>query len=291
MARGGGIVTNDPRLHRCERTRGLVERVVAERVTADDRAHAATCQSCGPVLLRATRFDDDLRRTARGLVVEQLPHGVLDPELAPRLLGGIRPMRHAAPGLASILAAVVILVAATGVALAPGGLGPGATPQDTGLQLAVPVFRATVDIIRDVQAMDYSCLPGHALPTTGPSARPGEREGVQCLTPKSLESATAAITPVETGDGKVVEIAISGELYGPSTVTSRDQLAEVMSKLTALSIADPKVAGDAASFVRQTLPRLRVLASGDDALMLYGNVRVYLQRYITGGYRLVLQPT
>jgi hypothetical protein len=283
-------VTDDRGRSRCDRTRGLVDRVVAERVTAGDREHAGTCPSCGPVLLRASRFDDDLRRTARGLVAEDLPQGVLDPELAPRMVGAIRPMRNATPGLAGAFAALVIVVVGITVALAPGGLGPGATPQDTGLQLAVPVFRATVDIIRDVQAMGYSCIPGHALPTTGPSARPGEREGVECLTPKSLESATAAITPVETGDGKVVEIAISGELYGASTVTSRDELADVMSKLTALSISDPQAARDAAGFVLDTLPRLRVLASGDDALMLFGNVRVYLQRYIAGGYRLVLQP-
>jgi len=284
-------VTDDRRLPPCERTRGLIDRVVAERVTDDDRAHASACESCGPVLLRANRFDDELRRSARGLVAEQLPHGILDPELAPRLIGGIRPMRHASPGLASILAALVILVAATSVALAPGALGPGASPQDTGLQLAVPVFRATVDIIRDVQAMDYSCLPGHALPTSGPSARPGEREGVQCLTPKSLESATAAIIPVETGEGKVVEVTISGELYGASTVTSRDELADVMSKLTTLSIADPAIARNAGTFVLETLPQLRVLPSGDNALMVYGNVRIFLQRYIAGGYRLVLQPT
>ncbi|HET9853340.1 MAG TPA: hypothetical protein VFP56_12670 [Candidatus Limnocylindrales bacterium] len=281
----------DDRLPRCDRTRGLIDRVVGERVTPEDRAHAAGCERCGTVLLRASRFDDELRTTARGLVGEQLPHGVLDAELAPRLVDGLRPMRHAAPGIASMFAALVILVVAVTVAVAPGGLGPGATPQDTGLQFAVPVFRATVDIIRDVQAMEYSCIPGHALPTTGPGARLGEREGVACLTPKSLESATARITPVETREGKVVEITITGEQYGASTVTSRDELADVMSKLTALSISDPKVARDAAAFVLETLPRLRVLTSGDDALVIYGNVRILLQRYIAGDYRLTLQPT
>ena len=83
----------------------------------------------------------------------------------------------------------------------------------------------------------------------------------------------------------------SGELYGASTVTSRDQLADVMSKLTALSIADPAIARNAGTFVLETLPKLRVLPSGDNALMVYGNLRIFLQRYIAGGYRLVLQPT
>jgi hypothetical protein len=276
--------------HRCNRTHRLVDRVIEDRVTPDDRAHAATCESCGPVLSRAMRFDDELRRSARGLVTEQLPYGVLDPDLAPRLVGGVPPMRHAAPGLASILAAVVVLVFATSVALAPGFLGPGTQPPNSNLQASAPTFRATVDVIRDLQDLDYSCIPGHALPTTGPSARPGEREGVVCLTPKSIESASAKFIPVETGDGDVVEVTIMGELYGTDTETSRDQLAAVMGNLTTLSIADPAVAAQAGRFIEETLPRLRVLPSGDDALMIVGDVRVFLQRYIAGGYRLVLQP-
>jgi hypothetical protein len=273
----------------CDRTPRLVDRVVADSVTPDDRAHAATCASCGPVLARAARFDDELRLTARGLVAERLPNGVLDPDLAPRL-GGVPPMRQAFPGLASIFAAIAVFVLATTVVLAPGGLGGGSLPPDTGLQMTGPIFRSTVDIIRDVQALDYSCIPGHALPTTGPSARPGEREGVVCLTPKTLESAKAEIIPVETGDGEVVEIMIKGELYGTATVTSRDELAATMAKLTFLSLADPELATDAAAFVEETLPRLRVLPSGDDVLMVFGNTRVSIQRFIAGGYVLVLQP-
>ncbi len=275
---------------RCERTRRLVDRVVGENVTPEDRAHAATCPSCGPVLLRAARFDDELRTTARGLVAEQLPHGILDPELAPHVVGGSVTVRHAGPGLASILAAVVILVVAASVAVAPGVLGPGSQPPDSGFQVQQPVFRATVDVIRDVQALDYSCIPGHALPTTGPSARPGEREGVNCLTPKSLESASATIIPVEQGVGDVVEVNIEGALYGTDTLTSRDELAAAMARLTSLALADPQTAAAAEAYVAETLPRLRVLPSGDDALTIVGGVRVFIQRHIAGGYLLVLQP-
>ena len=80
------------RAPRCDRTARLVDRVIDDKVSADDRAHAATCESCGPVLSRAFRFDDELRRTTRGLVTEQLPYGVLDAELAPRNVAGV-PMR------------------------------------------------------------------------------------------------------------------------------------------------------------------------------------------------------
>ncbi len=275
---------------RCDRTARLVDRVIEDRVSADDRAHGATCASCGPVLSRAIRFDDELRRSARGLVTEQLPYGVLDLEPAPRLVGGVLAMRHAAPGLASIVAAVVILVVATSVAIAPGVLGPGSQPPGSGFQVSSPTFRSTADIVRSVQALEYSCIPGHALPTTGPSARPGEREGVVCLTPKSIESASAKIVPVENGDSEIVEVTVVGSLYGTDTETSVDQLAAAMGQLTTLSIADPAVAADAGRFIEETLPRLRVLPSGDDALMIFGDVRVFLQRYIAGGYRLVLQP-
>jgi hypothetical protein len=288
MAGGRGMT--DPRQPRCDRTPRLVDRVIDDKVTPDDRAHADTCASCGPLLMRATRFDDELRRSARGLVTEQLPHGVLDPALAPPHLGGVLPLRHAAPGLASILAAVVVLVIATSVAVAPGVLGPGTQPPNSGLQVSAPTFRATVDVIRDLQSLGYSCIPGHALPTAGPSAWPGEREGVVCLTPKSIESASAKFIPVETGDGDVVEVTIKGALYGTDTETSNDQLAAAMGKLTQLSIADPAVAAQAGRFIEETLPRLRVLPSGDDALMIFGDVRVFLQRSITGGYLLVLQP-
>ena len=274
----------------CDRTARVVERVVSDTVTPDDHAHAATCVSCGPVLARAARFDDELRVTARGLVSEQLPYGILDPALSPQPLGGVLPVRRGAPGIASILAAAVILLVATSVVVAPGNLGPGATPQDTGLHFQVPTFRATVDVIRDARALAYGCIPGRALPTSGPSARPGEREGVVCLTPKTMKSAKASIIPVETGEGKVVEVLITGELYGPSTVTSRDELAAAMGKLTFLAISDPAVAADAGAFVEETLPRLRVLSSGDDVLMIFGDVRVFLQRHIAGDYLLLLQP-
>ncbi len=85
-------------------------------------------------------------------------------------------------------------------------------------------------------------------------------------------------------------MTIRGELYGTDTLTSRDQLAAVMGRLTTLSISDPAVAAQAGRFIEETLPRLRVLPSGDDALMIFGGVRVFLQRYIAGGYLLVLQP-
>ena len=274
----------------CDRTRRLIDRVVDGRVTADDHAHAAACASCGPVIARAARFDDALRRSAQGLVTERMPYGVLDPELAPERIGGVLGMRHVAPGLASIFAAVVILMVATAVAIAPGGLGGGTQPPDSGLTIDVPTLRSSFDLMPSLQELDYLCNAGHALPTTGPSARAGEREGGVCVTPKTFERASAKIIPVENGDGEVVEVTIAGELYGTGTIASRAELAAVFGKLTTLSIGNPEVAAQAGAFVEETLPRLRVLASGDVVRHVVGDVQIVLQRYIAGDYFLVLTP-
>ena len=201
--------------------RRLVDRVVEDRVTADDRAHAATCESCGPVLSRAMRFDDELRRSARGLVTEQLPYGVLDPDLAPRLVGDV-------------------------LADAPRGAGPREHPRRRGHPRGRDLggHRARVSSGRGTQpptAASRSPARHSGRPPTssgrsrasttrasGPRAaddwpeRPARRaRGRVCLSPKSIESASAKIVPVETGDGDVVEVTIRGELYGTDTVTSR----------------------------------------------------------------------
>ena len=273
----------------CDRTRGLIDRVVGERVTTEDRVHASTCAFCGPVLLRATRFDDELRRSAEGLVAERLPYGILDPDLAPRLIPGLPTVRRATPGLASILAAIAVLVVATTVALGPGRLGGGTQPPAT-TQANAPLFRPSADLNKSLLAMHYSCFAGHSLPTTGPSARAGEREADVCLSPKEIESANASIIPVQNGDGVVVEVTIKGSLFGTDTLTSRDELATLMAELTTQSIGDPRQAADAGAFVKQVMPQLKVLPTGDDALKLFGDVRVHLLRYPGGSYILVLEP-
>ena len=284
-------MTDDRRLPRCERTARLIDRVVDDRVTDADREHASTCLSCGPVLLKSAKFDGELSRVARGLVAERMPNGVLDDDLAPAFAGRIPPMRHVAPGLASVLAAVVVLLVATSVALAPGGLGGGTPPPTTGLGMSAPAFRPTVDLIAVLRdELGYFCSAGHALPTSGPSARPGEREGVRCLSPKSIENAIANVIPVETGDGLTVEITVEGQLYGTDTVKSKNELAATLSMLTSLSLADPQAAHDAAAFVENALPGLVVAASGDHAVQVFGNIKVLIQRSIAGYYRLTLTP-
>lgn len=273
----------------CHRTRGLIDREVADRVTADDFHHAETCDTCGPVLARASRFDDELRRSTEQLVGERLPQGVLDPELTPRLVTGLPSVRQAMPGLASVFAAVAVVLIAAAVALVPGGFHAGSQPPASP-PVAAPLFRATVDIIQAVRASDYSCIPGHTLPTSGPSAGTGVREGVICLTPQSIESANASIIPIENEDGNIVEVTIKGSLFGTETLTSRSELATVMGRLTFDSITDPTRAAEAGAFIERSLPQLKLLPTGDDANSDFGPLRVALHRYPGGSFILTLEP-
>jgi hypothetical protein len=274
----------------CRRTSGLIDRVVADRVTADDLNHADGCPSCTLVLARADRFDAELRKSAEGLVGERLPQGVLDPQLAPRVIAGLPTMRRAAPGIGSVFATIAVVVVAAAIALVPGGLS-GASHPPASPPVAGPLFRPTVDIIRSLQANDYSCSPGHALPTTGPSPWPGEREGVLCLSPKEIESANGSIIPIEKGNGDVVEVIIKGSLFGTDTLTSRSELATLMGKLTFESISDPTRAAESGAFIERTVPELKILPTGDDSQMSFGGLRVSLRRYPGGSYILVLGPT
>lgn len=184
---------------------------------------------------------------------------------------------------------MAVVVVAMTVALAPGGLGGGTQPPAT-LQVALPIFRPTADVIRSLQADDYSCIPGHTLPTAAPSPAPGEREGVICLTPREIQNANASIIPIEDGDGDVVQVTIKGSLFGTDTLTSRAELAVVMGKLTTQSIADPLRAADAGGFVAGVLPDLKLLPTGDTAQKIFGDLRVTLLRYPGGSYILTLAP-
>lgn len=279
----------------CRRTSGLIDRIVADTVTPADRDHAGTCGDCGPVLARAARFDDALRRTARAIAVEQLPPGILDPGLAvaPGTVRRGTALRGFQPGLAGVAAAVAILILATGIALVPGGLvNPRATPTaptDTGLASAAPLFRPTAAIAADASVLKLACMPGGPLPTH--DARPGgpEREGVVCASVNEDATKKVALITGETGAGDVVSVSIKGELVG-STIEATDALAIGFAKLTFISIADPRVAPVAGDWVDQTLRDLRVLSGGDSVTRVLGGIRFTFERNPSGDFMLRMEP-
>jgi hypothetical protein len=290
----------------CSRTRRLIDRVVGDAVRPDDRNHAATCASCGPVLARAARFDDELRRTARGLVAEELPRGILDPGLAgnPKVIS-----RRAGPGLAGIFAAVAIMVLAMSVALLPGGLvkpsalpsdGPPGTPPGqsgvvtspgpTGLQLEGPALHSTAAIGGSLirEPFRWTCSSGRPPPS--PATDGGvDHEGIVC-TSRTGQTYTATLITGETVDNEVIEVAIKGELV-VDTQTSVSQLADAMAYATSISVGDKDRAPTIAEWVLFHVPGLKALPGGDSIFGIFGEgtLRLTLQRGSDGSYFLLLQ--
>src|SRR5262245_27699300 len=226
MAGGRSKVTgtNDGRGRepaQCSRTRGLIGRVLDDRVTVDDRAHGATCPTCGPVLVRAARFEDDLRRTAQGFVSEELPRGVLDPALSgtPRVIG------RGAPGLIGIATAVAVMLVAMTVTLFPSGFGglnggtdqpagtpvasaPAQTPIDTGLQMLGPALVSSSAIGESLTQGEWVCTTGEPLQSPGPGPDGVDHEGVVCTSPESTLLMHAVLITGETVEGAVVQVTM-----------------------------------------------------------------------------------
>lgn len=278
----------------CRRTSHVIDRIVADTVTPADREHAAMCPDCGPVLARSVRFDDALRRAARSMAVEELPRGILDPGLAGGM-GGVRhgpALRGFAPGLAGMAAALVVLVLATGIALAPGGFG-GPTespPVESSFATSLPLFRTSAFIATDLRLLDYQCGPGGALPTSG--SRPGqaEREGLVCATRKEDADKLAALITGETGASEVVKVTIKGEPVGKDTAAAIERLAGAFAKLTFASIFDAVAAPAAGDWVNAELPKLTAEPANDTAVNVIGGIRLTLERSAQGGYMLLLEP-
>ena len=276
----------------CSRAARLVDRIVAGSVTADDRGHAQSCRDCGPLLARAARFDDELRRTARGFVVEELPRGILDPALGRGGVGfrGGTSTRSFAPGLAGFAAALAVLVVSAAVVLAPGGLGgpTDSPPVETSFQSTLPAFHSSADIAADLRDLGYECFPGIALP----SAPAGDvvREGVVCATTKAQDEYLAKLVTRESIDGEVLEITINGGLLGTDTETSVENLTTAIAKLAFISMRDPVIGGQAGDWVLLAIPKLRVLPSGDVATTEIGGVGFTADRNPAGSYRLFLAP-
>lgn len=285
----------------CPRTKGFIERIARDAVTPADREHALGCASCGPVLTTAARFDDALRRSARGLVVEQMPHGILDPALLPEpreMIG-----RRALPNFAGVLAAVVILVMASSLGILPGGPpssgGPGnsegvvptlGAPVDTGLGMRVATFRSTVSLIPDLLDLGYQCYPGKQL-SGGPDNLDPEREGVACKSGMDISSFSARIATRERGEGdlkEVVEVSLDGNPGGTDSAKAIRDLAQAFGKLSFLVIADEASARAVSAWVVDAVPTLKIETQGAEAATTVLGVRITLMRHPDGNYYLLL---
>ncbi len=272
----------------CRRTHGMIDRVVDDEVTVDDRAHAVTCASCGPVLARAVRFEAELARATQRLVVEELPAGILEAGLAGQVVGP-RPARGVPFGLATAGAAVAVLVLATAVALAPP---PGANPTPGAGPTPTPTlgrtFQTTIEIVSQAIALEYTCSGGQRLPTSGPSAGLAVRESAVCHTPEGTGALTAAIIVGESADGEVVTVWMKSNVTGSDSADARNLIAQRLAKLTFLSLRDPATARTAGDFVAARLPQLDTGNAG--ASIETGGVLLLIERREDGLYLVTLEP-
>jgi hypothetical protein len=233
----------------CRQTHGLVARIVDDRVTDADRVHAAGCPSCGPVLARAARFDDELGRAARTLVAEELPRGILDQPVGGGVGEGVV-SRRGAPGLTAILAAVTILLIGTVIALGPG-TGPRASPSPGAPSSLAPSpeptrtkppfverFTTTAAIVGQLSKVGYSCNDGAPLASVGTEPDVLTKEAAACTAPDSIGPFILAVIVGEAANGKVIELHVKADIVGPDVVDSRVAVAAEIARVFELALVD-----------------------------------------------------
>jgi hypothetical protein len=238
------------------------------------------------------RFDEELRRAARRLVTEDLPAGVLDPAVGPPV-GIASGSRGLAPGFATGLAALAILVLATIVGLGPT-TEPGATPTPTPPPSLLPskgpgpVFRTTVDLVAHVIALDYRCNDGLPLPTSGPSAGLAVRQSAVCTAPADVGPLQAAIIVGESAAGDVVTVRLKANIVGADTPAARGAVAKALAEVVERAYADAPAGTVAGAYVITTLPALEPTPT--NATTEVGGVQVTLERAEDGWYLITLVP-
>jgi hypothetical protein len=156
--------------------------------------------------------------------------------------------------------------------------------------MQLPVLRQRLDIIPVLQARDYSCRPGSALPSPATTAGMPVREGVLCYSPKTDAAAAAWLTTRETEDAQVVEIEVDGKFLVTPVAAVRQELAGLLGFLAETSISDPATATAAAEFVRTKAMELRATPLGDGVQAVFGEIRITLDRLPDRTYRLMLRP-
>lgn len=273
--------------HDCNRTHALIDRIVAETVSDDDRRHAATCPSCGPVMLRAAQFNDELERSARHLIAEDMPRGILDPGLSGKV-NVVPRMPALAPGVTAGVAAFAILVIVTVVGIRPN-LSPGETQTlPPFIQVegpteppGSPLFSLGQLTVALDESLGYDCAGGDAQPTPGSAGGAGGESAI-CTAPTDAGPFTAAVTVDASPTGQVVLVTITADIVGAQTQRERDAVATALAKVTAEAFIGHGSGIRAANFV---FAKASSLSGPAWAIGIEENgVRVDLQRVADGGY-------
>ena len=275
-------------MSRAHTPRGLIERIVRGRVSSEDPAHAAGCTSCGPVLARAGAFDDELRRSARSLISEGLPAGILEATLAgPPALRVTA--RRPAPGFGTLLAATALLIAVTMLALGPGASpvpspSPGAVPTRTPGATKAPFvdrFRTTDSIRGQLAKLAYRCNDGGPRSSPGSGPREVARDAAVCVAPVTIGPVEAVVIVGENAGGQVVEVAIKGDPVGGDTSENRLAFADVVAKGFAVALLDEGAGQTGAGWARVHVPQLEV---GDEVDVVLRSMAFHAELGVKGWF-------
>lgn len=251
---------------------------------------------------RDQRFDEELRRTARSLVTEELPRGVLDPDVGASLglrerpsAGGAVRARRSLPGFAGMAGALVVLLLATAVALAPGTpSGPGSSEEPSPTPVATPspspvattvTLRSTDAIVEDMIRLRYTCEDGSPVESLGPGPDPVARESAVCVAPADIGPFVAAVIVGETAEGWVVEVHAKADIVGDDTPVAREAVAGALAKAAAIAVGFPGTGNKVGDWVMATVPALEL--SIGDTVELDG-ISVKVVRNENGGYLLIV---
>ena len=279
------------RRYDCARTSGLIDRLVDGTPNDEDLRHAPTCPSCGPVMARAARFDVELDRSAQRLIAEDMPRGMLDPDLN-REVGRVVGLRSLGSGALAGVAALAVMVFVTVVGIRPV-LMPGSSPTQPPL-------------VQEVDGPSATPRPGAPLFSLGElTVALSERLSFQCGTDEPLETGVDAgdasavctapadagpytfVVVVDASDAGMVQrvtitakiLELPGETPGDAQ-RKRDIVGAALARVIAEAFTGERPGARAANFVFAKASQLAgpAWAMGIDE----GGVRVDLQRQVDG---------
>jgi len=274
----------------CRRTPGLIDRLVEERASDEDRRHAATCAPCGAAMARAARFHDELQQSAQQLIAEDLPPGILDPELN-RQVGRVVGLRSVGSGALAGVAALAVVVFATVVGIRPV-LMPGSSPTQPSLQQVggpsatprpgVPLFSLGELTVALTERLHFQCGTDEP-PQTGAGAG---RASAVCTAPADAGPYTATVLLESSDSGTVQQVTITArilDLPGETSVDAqrkRDLVGLALARVTSEAFTGERPGATAANWVFAKVSQIAgpAWAMGIDA----GGVRVDVQREVDG---------
>jgi hypothetical protein len=240
---------------------------------------------------RAARFDAELDRNARELIAEDMPRGMLDPDLT-RQVGAVVGLRSLGPGAFVGVGALAVLIFTTVVGIRPV-LMPGTSPTPPSLAQAMdgpsgrpgaPLLSLGELTVALSERLRFQCGTQEAL-------EPGAdaRASAVCTAPADAGPFTAVVLLYASESGMVEQITITATIEGATSQAARNSVAGALAGVTSEAFTSARPGARAANFIFAKASQLSgpAWAMGIEE----GGVRVDLQRLADGGYLVHLSVT